>query len=39
MQRPRLTLVRIEVDASWQSLLVSVLTAAGVVGLALWWIA
>lgn len=36
MRRPRLTLIRIEVDADWHTLIVSLVLAAGLIGVALW---
>lgn len=37
MDRPRVTLVRIEIDASWSSLLWGLLIGAGSIVAALWW--
>ena len=38
MARPRVTLIHVEVDASWSSLAWSVLMAAASVLLAVWWV-
>lgn len=38
MARPRLTLVRIDVDASWSSLLWALAMAVACIGVALWWV-
>lgn len=37
-QRPRITLLHVEIDASWRSLVSALLIVCGVLWLAWWWV-
>lgn len=36
--KPRITLVKVEVDASWSSLAGALAVSAGLLGMAFWWV-